>query len=48
MPFILRCDHFTSLLTVKPPELEGYSVTSNVEEAKDLGASAVMFILYLV
>ena len=45
MPFILRCDHFTSLLTVKPPELEGYSVTSNVEEAKDLGASAVMFYL---
>ncbi len=45
MPFILRCDHFTSLLTVKTPELEGYSVTFNVEEAKDLGASAVMFYL---
>ena len=45
MPFILRCDHFTSLITVKAPEKEGYSVTVEVEQAKEMGASAVMFYL---
>jgi len=46
IPFILRCDHFTSLLSIKPPEIEGYSITADIDEAQKLGASAVM--LYLV
>jgi DhnA family fructose-bisphosphate aldolase class Ia len=46
MPFLLRCDHLTSLMPTKPSEIDGYGLIADLDEVQRLGASGVM--LYLV
>jgi len=44
---ILRADYITSMIPIKPPEVERYGLVANVQEALRLGADAIMLFLVL-